>query len=186
MTKLIYLKIFVLVAALGMVFYIITHMSPEKVETSLQQVGLQTGGVPATVAGRAPIGVPASSNESINLCRTRIQALVWPDGRKIQEFKDGMKLKWQAFNLDPADFGTMEMEKWLSLHCEVATSAPSDASASSFTPYIKIEYIDGTKEVLARSVSGDYRFSGKTFASPDLDKAVSDLISLANLQPTGP
>ena len=174
MSKLAYLKVLVLIAALAMVFYVITHMTPDKVAAGMEKVGLPAGGVAATGA-----------NEQINLCRTRIHAIIWPDGRKIQEFKDGMKLKWQAYNLDPSDIGYMDMEKWLSLHCEVAASA-RDASASVFRPLVTIEYIDGTKEELALAEGGVYRFETKTFVSPDLEKAISDLISLANLRPQGP
>jgi hypothetical protein len=165
MTKLIYLKILVLVAA-------------------LEKVGLDAGSAGAAPnAAKAPSG--SNSGEQVNLCRTRIHAIIWPDGRKIQEFESGMKLRWQAYNLDPTDIGYMDMEKWLSLHCEVAASA-RDASASVFKTFVTIVYIDGTKEELGLAGDGTYRFAGQTFASPDLVKAISDLISLANLQPQGP
>ncbi len=180
MNKFIYLKVLILVAALAIVFYIMTHMSPGKVEAGMANVGLPEAGGAAT-----PLRSAGSESEQINLCHTRIQAIIWPDGRKVQEFKDGMKLKWQAYNLDPSDIGYMDMEKWLSLHCEVAASA-RDASASAFKPFVTIDYIDGTKEELARANGGVYRFGGKTFVSPDLEKAISDLISLANLRPQGP
>lgn len=187
MNKLIYLKVFVLVVALGAVVYVITHMSPDKVAQSMSQVGLAPAPAVAPPSS-APLpgtaGVVAAATETINLCKTRVHAIVWPDGRKIQEARDGMKARWQAYNLNPEDIGSMDVEKWLSLHCEVA--ANEHPGAAAFAPYVTFEYIDGSHEALERSADGVYRFAGRTFASPALDQAFKDLIQLANLQPMGP
>jgi hypothetical protein len=175
--KLVILKVLVLVAALCGVIYVISHMTPDKVSQGMQQVGL------------APTAAP-STGDSVNLCRTRVRAIIWQDGRKIKEAQDGMKAHWQAFNLTAQDIGSMDVEKWLSLHCEVAVvarDASSDSNPASATkPFVTFEYIDKGRENLDRSANGLYRFAGRTFASPDLDKAFEDLIKLANLQPTGP
>jgi hypothetical protein len=168
--KLVYFKVFVLLAALGGVIYIITHLTPAKVSEGMAQAGLSE---------------PAQAGaEKINLCRTRVHAIVWPDGRKIQEARDGLKARWQAYNLNPEDIGSMDVEKWLSLHCEVPGVA-RDASLPT-KAFVTIEYIDGGRENLDRADDGVYRFAGRTFVSPELDKAFEDLIKLANLEPLGP
>jgi hypothetical protein len=179
--KLLYLKVFVMVAALAGVIYVMTHLSPDKVETSLKDVGL------TPPAQQAAPGASAEANGKVNLCQTRVHAIVWPDGRKIQEASGGLKAKWQAYNLNPVDIGSMDVEKWLSLHCEVAVrDADASASAAVFGPYVTFSYIDGTQENLERAPDGAYRFKTKTFTSDDLTKAMSDLVSLANLEPLGP
>jgi hypothetical protein len=184
--KLVYFKVLVLIVALAAVIYVITHMSPEKMSAGMEQVGLAPAGAPASSAPKAQGG----ANETINLCKTRVHAIVWPDGRKIQEDRSGLKARWQAFNPGPWEIGSMDVEKWLSLHCEVAATARdavASASASAdYKPFVTIEYIDGTHEALDRSADGSYRFAGQTFVSKDLDSAITDLISLANLEPSGP
>ncbi len=148
----------------------INNMTPEKVSQGMEQVGL------------APAGAP----ESVNLCRTRVHAIIWPDGRKIQEARDQMKAHWQAYNLNPEDIGSMDVEKWLSLHCEVPGVSREPSAAHPTKAFVTFEYIDGGRENLDRSDDGVYRFAGRTFASPVLDKAFEDLIKLANLHPLGP
>lgn len=180
MGRLLYFKIFVLIAALIGIFYVINHLTPEKVATGLEQAGLEQ---PRSSGAAA---APAASAESLDLCRTRVHAIVWPDGRKIQELKDGLKLKWQASNLTPVDIGYMDMEKWLSLHCAVQVTPVQAAVSESFAPLVKFEYIDQTHEDLLRSPSGTYKFGPKTFTSPELETALADLVTLANLNPRGP
>ncbi len=189
MNKLVYLKVVVLVLALCGVVYVITQMSPAKMAAGMEQVGLAPAspvGAPpsAPVASVASAAGTAGAATSVNLCRTRVHAIVWPDGRKLQEVTSGMKARWQAYNLTPEDVGSMDIEKWLSLHCEVAVS--DHAASASSKPYVTIEYIDGSKEALDRSDDGVYRFAGKTFVSPALDQAFADLIKVANLEPRGP
>lgn len=175
MGKLVYLKVIVLIAALAAVVYVITHMSPARVAAGMNSVGLEAGGAP-------------TAETSVNLCPTRVHAIVWPDGRKIQELPGGMKAKWQAYNLDPVDIGSMDMEKWLSLHCAVQATVTPVPTGAAFAPYAVFNYIDGTKQTLTRTPDGLFRIEEKqlAFKSPDLDRAFADLISLANLTPTGP
>ena len=175
-------------AALVAVVYVITHMSPDKVSVGLEQVGLAPapGGPPSA----APAPIPDGPLK-VNLCKTRVHAILWPDGRKIQEASGGMKARWQAYNLTAADIGSMDVEKWLSLHCEVAASAPPAGSSSAqaaamLKPWVTFEYIDGSRSVLERAPSGAFRFDGRSFVSPALDQAFADLIKLASLEPTGP
>ena len=168
-----YLKVLVLGVALVAVIYVMTHMTPEKVSKGFEQAGL------------AAAPVAAGSDARLNICPTRVHGIVWPDGRKIQEVSGAVKAKWQAYNLDPVDIGSMDVEKWLSLHCQV-TVANRDAAASELKPYLTFDYIDGTHEALDKATDGLYRFKGRTFDSPDLTTAISDLTSLANLQPQGP
>jgi len=188
--KLVYLKVVVLVLALCGVVYVITHMSPTKVAAGMEQVGLNPAPVgappsaPAAATAVETAGGVAGPTASVNICPTRVHAIVWPDGRKLQEASGGMKARWQSYNLTPEDVGSMDIEKWLSLHCQV--SVTDHAASASMKPYVTFEYIDGKKEALDRSDDGVYRFAGKTFVSPDLDQAFADLIKVANLEPRGP
>ena len=186
MSKLLYLKVLMMVIALIAIFYLITNMTPDKVAQSMSNIGVASpeAGAPAKEASRA------AKAEQINLCPTRVHAIVWPDGRKIQEAKSGLKMKWQAFNLNPVDLGYMDVEKWLSLHCEVSGTLRSPDEGEKFAPLVTIEYIDGTVGALSRAKGDHYGFAGtsgpKSFESPDLTKALDDLITLAQLQPLGP
>lgn len=179
MNKLVYLKVLVLVVALGGIVYVITHLNAGKMQAGLDQMGLSQPGTTAA----APVA--EGEEVKINLCPNRVHAIVWPDGRKIQETTTGLKRKWQAYNLDPVDMGYMDMEKWLSLHCEIQAS-PLKTADVAFGPLLTIEYIDGSREAMQRSPEGLYRFTATTFDSPDLTQALEDLVVIANLKPLGP
>ncbi len=191
MSKLLYFKVVVLTLALVGVFYVLREMSPAKVESGLETVGLvpvgaaPTGVTPSVGNSAQAIKARRVNSEDIQLCRTRVSAVVWPDGRKIQELQSGMKLKWQAFNLSAQDIGYMEIEKWFSLHCSTPATLRDEGTAS-FAPFVQFEYIDGTHEKLLKSQNGLYQFHGKIFDSAELTQAFADLIKVAHLEPNGP
>ncbi len=182
MSKLLYLKVIVLGIALIMIFYVIRHLSPDHVNASLQQIGIAP---PAT-----GVAVPPPVPLKIELCRTRVSAIVWPDGRKVQELKDGLKMRWQAFNLNAEDIGYMDVEKWFSLHCSTNAAAHLVSQTTYPDPsnlFVTFEYVDGTHEQLMRSKSGAFFiFAGQAFESPELAAAFADLETLAHLKSQGP
>ena len=184
--KFTYLKILVLIAALFGIFYVINHLSEQKVAAGMQQIGIApvaAPGAPPAVPTSAPV---AGSSDNINLCPTRIRAIVWPDGRKLQETSEGLKRKWQAFNLTPVDIGYMDVEKWLSLHCSVPVDSDRLNPDDQLAPLLTIEYIDGSKEILSSTNTGHYRLGQRSFASSELTSALADLVRMAGLLPKGP
>ncbi|MCM2281419.1 MAG: hypothetical protein NDI61_06185 [Bdellovibrionaceae bacterium] len=134
------------------------------------------GGDPTTIgAGQLPEQV------SMILCKTRIHAIIWPDGPKIEEFKQGMTMKWLAHDPQPREIGYLDMEKWLGEHCRFsAREVPADiASSAQFQSEIVVEFIDQTSTRIGLGDHQMIRFDGRVLESPDLIQALGQLRGLA-------
>lgn len=177
-------KIAMLLVMLVGVLYGIRSMNSHSVQRAFEALGLQTGN------GESPGFHPANralapGEKSFNLCPTRIHAVVWSERRKVEEFRDGMKLKWIAVDPAPRELGYMEIEKWLSAHCQIAVKPVND-SAANYADFISVRYIDGTELKIGKSADGSYRTEGATpeaFQSPDLAAALEELEKIAQLKP---
>lgn len=177
-------KIILLSVMLIGVLYSIRQVNGGAVQRAFQALGLQAG------SGEAPGFHPANrplapGEKSFNLCPNRIHAVVWSERRKVEEFRDGMKLKWIAVDPAPRELGYMEIEKWLSAHCKIAVKPVADSSAT-YADYISVRYIDGTELKIGKAADGSFRAAGATpeaFQSPDLASALEELEKIAQLKP---
>ena len=181
MKYLAYAKVLVLVVVLVFVVRIMNSTSPGSISRMMATLGIDVGG--AASPGLHPSSGPESANAvPLNLCPTRIHAISWSDGRVIEEAKDGMKSNWLAGEPAPHEIGALEMEKWLSRHCQVRVEPQTVKSGESvtFRPLLKVEYVDHASQQLFRSDSGIYRFGEQVFTSLDLNRAVGELTQVAN------
>ena len=169
-------KLVVLVAALVGVLYLIRHLNEESVAKGFQAIGIEP----------APPMKPGESR--FNLCRTRVKALVWPDGRKIEQSEREMKATWMAFDSGAAlgavssarEMNPLEVEKWLSLHCQVTVSRHERAPLEPFVDFLTLQFIDGTSMRIRRSQNWMFVIDGvESFSSPDLRAVVDEAAQLA-------
>ena len=175
-------KLFILVGALFVVIQIMHSTNPNAVTRFMATIGIETGGTTSSLGFHPSSGVASPELTPLNLCPTRIHAISWSDGRVIQESKDGMRVEWKAGEPVPHEIGAIEMEKWLSRHCQIEVEPKKLAAGESinFKPLFKVQYIDQASTELFRSDSGLYRFGETVFSSLDLNRAIGELTEVAS------
>jgi hypothetical protein len=172
-----YVKIGALVFALSGVFYATQHLNPQAVANALAAFGIQAG--TAESPGFQAAGHPSgdASGVRIPICPTRIQEIITPDGRRIFESTESNgRLKWSAFDSAPHEISALEIEKWLSLHCQINAVPVAQNSAQSGVHVVyKIAYPSGDPLEIARVNDSYFVVKGQTFKSEDLRQALKDL-----------
>lgn len=182
MNKLLILKIVILVGALAMIISIMGKLSPEKVTDALATIGAAPG-TPDSPGLQPWTREVKPGEERFNICRTRVHAVVWADGKKVEELKQGLKLTWRSFNPEPRELPYMGVEKWFSRHCQIVIQPVRDAAQTpapgDFQPYLKLEFIDGEAQLIERTVDGIFRSGDAIFKSDDLEAAMAELSAIA-------
>ncbi len=182
-----YVKIILLIIGLVLTFMAIRGITTDSVHEAFSALGIEPGaaGSPGLQPGGARL---QEGEERRTLCLTRIHAIRFPDGRAVVEVKQGLKLDWTAEEGGKTrSLGYLEVEKWLSLHCQFVAkpaAAPSDEEITPQTepqPFVDIEFIDKTTWSLSKS--GDVIFAVSDpkdrFYSTDLETALDELRTLA-------
>ncbi len=165
-------------ALIGVVFAI-RALNTSKVEGFFHAIGVEPG-VPQS-PGLQPGSRPLSEGEErYNICRTRIHSVEWKD-RKVEEFREGLNMRWMAVDPTPREISYMEVEKWLSRNCQIIIQPFQAASSdrSLFNDFVTVQYIDGQKLIIKRGPGPVYQIESKTFHSPYLDNALKDLEKIA-------
>ncbi len=180
MKSLFYLKIIVMVGMLIGIIYSIRSMNAGKVQTAFEALGIQSGNHqnPGFQAANRPL---QPGEENFNLCQTRVHAIAWSPERKVEEERDGLKLRWMAFDPQPRELNYMAIEKWLSAHCQVAVM-PIPSPTVGYRPLITIQYIDGKDLKIEIGTDGTYLAQlekPKVFSSQDLTDALKELEGIA-------
>lgn len=180
MKTLIYLKIATLVLMLAGVLYVMTGVSKEKIEQTFLALGVAPG--PATAPGLQPGNRAMEQGEKrFNLCPTRIHAIVWNDGRKVEELRQGLKLRWMAHDPQPREISYLAVEKWLSRHCTIAVRLKEGGEpAAEKTPFLVIQFINQTEMKILKLAGGGFAVDdGPSFQSPDFEEALVELEEIA-------
>jgi hypothetical protein len=185
MSKLVYIKIVFLVVALGMIIYLISNLSADKVNQGLAAIGAAPG--TADAPGLQPYTREVRAGEErFNLCRTRVHAVIWPDGKKVEEKKQGLKLTWEAHDPEARELPYLGVEKWFSRHCQIVVAMEAGSGAGSsvgdFKNYLTLVYVDGSRDSIDRNSAGFFRIGSKDFRSDDLEAAVAELQGIAQFQ----
>lgn len=180
-------KIFVLIVALIATFVAMKGANTENVQKAFSALGVEPGapGSPGLQPGGTAL---QAGEERRTLCMTRIHAIRFPDGRAVVEVKRGLKLDWTAEEDGKTrSLAYMDVEKWLSLHCQFIARPASEPTDEEITPqtepqpFVDIEFIDKTKWQISRS--GDVLFTVSDpkdrFYSDDLKAALNELRVLA-------
>lgn len=180
-------KILLLILALVGTFVAMRGATTDNVVKAFSALGIEPGapGSPGLQPGGAAL---QEGEERRTLCLTRIHAIRFPDGRSVVEVKQGLKLDWTAEEGGKTrSLGYLEVEKWLSLHCQFVAKpapAPADDEITPQTepkPFVEIEFID--KSTWSLHKSGDVIFAVSDpkdrFYSSDLETALDELRTLA-------
>lgn len=180
------LKIAFMILALVMVVGVIRGLNSQNMEKAFESLGLSPGNAesPGIQPGSRAL---QPGEERFGLCRTRIVAITWPDGRKIEERKDGLKLTWTAADPANREVSYLDVEKWLSRHCQVIVRAADPGSLGAMTPLaggpILIKYVDGNQSKLEAFPGDIFRFDGRVMKSTDLMESLIELQKIAQFNP---
>jgi hypothetical protein len=196
---LIIIKIVLLSSVLIMVLWTMRVVDAASVSQFFANLGVQQSiqqGVPEVRQAQEKIS-------TYRLCQSRVHSITWPNGDRIEERVDGMKMTWMAYDPRPRVINYLDMEKWLSQHCELLIQEPhlEDLSRNGYWKYLKIQFVGG-KEVeimhadaindadlgLKRSANDHSATSvffvdGKVFRSMNLVDAIASLRSIAQFHP---
>ena len=176
-----------MLVALILVVAMMRGVTPEKMDQVFTALGIEPGTAqsPGFQPGSRPL---EKGEERFNICRTRIHSISWPSGRRVEEFKEGLKLRWLAVDPRPREIGYMEVEKWLSAHCQVIVRPLNEAPAETGKLVeIVIRFVDNTTATI-RNLGGalyDLKDFGeeRLVESPDLMEALLELQRIARFDP---
>lgn len=132
------------------------------------------------------LGIESDASAQMKLCRSRVRALVFPDGRKVEERVDGLSMSWMAYGPEAHEISYLDMEKWLSKHCQIKVEPlkPQDEVRSAYGEFLTLQFVDGKQikiEVAGGSASPEalFRIDGELVRSNDLRSAVDELVRIA-------
>lgn len=179
------IKIFILTFMLLGVLWAIRSMKAENVERAFDALGLQSGGAGSPglqAAGRSL----EPGEERFNLCPTRVRGIDFNGKRQIEESKDALKVTWMAVDPRLREISTLDIEKWLTHHCQVVIRLiqdPEVASSGPDHPSLDFQYVDGTKLKFSRVGERIFKTDKMSFESADFAAALVELQQLAQFQP---
>lgn len=181
MKTLTFIKATILVLTLVAVIYAIRSLNSGAMGSFFYSLGIEPGTQQSPglqPAGRRPVQM---GEERLNICRTRVHALIFQSGQKIEELKEGLNLKWMAYDPKPREISYLDVEKWLSRHCQIVIGprAIADGEVLKFEEYATIEFIDGSSLKVLKAADGTYRIEDRTFYSDDLTDALAELRQIA-------
>jgi hypothetical protein len=194
-TPTIFLRAAVLTLGLILIVWSSSGITVDKINAAFHALGIEPGA--AGSPGLQPGGQPLQPGEERRtLCRTRIASFHFPDGRSIVEEKHGPRFEWLAEErqrdargeetLLRSEMSYIEMEKWLSRHCQyvVRPADPAEASGLAIAPLVRVVFVDRSELIFGRA--GEWigemeqgAFKGGRFKSPDLMSALEELKVLA-------
>ena len=177
------MRILILLAALVGVLWTTRKLNGPNTEKTFQVLGLSPGtpDSPGVEPGGHSL---AAGDERFSLCKTRVQSFAWSTGRKIEETQAGMKMRWQAVDPQPREIGYMDIERWLSRHCQIITH-PADLPASTESiGDVTIRFVDGGEMKYLRYPNSIFQTGGTTFRSDDLTEALRELQQIAQMNPS--
>jgi hypothetical protein len=159
-------------------------MNKDNVERAMAALGVEPG------TSESPGLQPSSralqpGEERFNICRNRIHAIDFEGGNKVEEFKEGLKLRWLAFqDGQPRELGYLEVEKWLSSHCQIVVKPATEKEIETISARqaLTIRYIDRSELPIERIGGLYFRIEGKLFQSKDFADAIEELRQLAQFK----
>src|SRR4051812_43310102 len=112
-------KILALFLTLLIVMYLMQHVNDASVQKVFHALGVDTGGGSDSPGFQASGRPRAPGEQRLSICPTRIRSMTWSDGRKIEEVDKDSRLRWMGHAPDERELTYLEMERWLSQHCQV-------------------------------------------------------------------
>jgi hypothetical protein len=179
-----------MVAALIAVVWLMRSLDAGSMAKLFDNFGLQAGGAGAPgfqVAGR-PL---QPGEERLNLCPTRIVSFIWSEKygvprHSIEERQrpGSIKMQWLAFAPAPRELSYLEIEKWLTLHCQVTARQITEKDIAHFSSRVPlaIHYVDGGAISIDEIDRQFFRIGEKFFESSDLAVALKELRIVAQME----
>lgn len=179
MRALVYFKIAALVVLLAGVSCVIRKVNPDSTTRFLAALGIEPGTVesPGLQSGGGTRWEPGMTRMS--LCPTRIHAISWLDGKEVRETREGLKSKWMVFDPRPREIGYLEMEKWLSRHCQIVVESTTKPPATQFESFMIIRYVDGSELHIKHGGTVLFLFGNQAYLSEDFRSALDEITAIA-------
>jgi hypothetical protein len=169
-------KIMGLLLTLVIVMYAMRHINDNSMQGVFQALGVDAGGGSNSPGFQASGRARVQGEERIAICPTRIHSITWADGRRIEETENGLKLKWMGYVPDARELTYLEVERWLSQHCQVVGQPLPLKAQDQPAPYLTIQYVDGSKIEIYRMGDDLFRFGAKgLYRSKDFVEAIREL-----------
>jgi len=182
-----------MIAALVAVVWLIRTLNSGGFDKAFDTLGLQAGG--AGSPGLQAAGRPLKPGEErYNLCPTRIVGFIWnaensSTRRSIEEKQVGAKMHWMAHDPAEREVSYLDIEKWLTSHCQIVVRPlpPAAAEAPKAGPRfpLEIHYVDGSRKSIEQIGVHVFRINGQTVDSEDFAQALTELRNAAQLQVPG-
>jgi hypothetical protein len=174
------IRIFFLVLALALVILIIQSANSKNVEGLFQALGLSPG-TPDSPGIEPGARTLRPGDERFNLCKTRIAAVSWPGERRIEEDHQSLKIRWIAYNPQPHEINSLEVEAWFSHHCQIIVHPidPHRLSTADQEETVTFRFVDNSEFRFTRYSDNQYQVDQRTFRSDDLTAALLELQKIA-------
>ena len=161
------------------VIYLIRAVNGESVARGLMVMGIESG-TSQSPGLRAGQRLLLPGEETLSICRTRVKAILLPNGNRIEELREGVKLTWMAYDPNPREIGYLEVEKWLSQHCQITIVKQTESRILTPGPgKLTLEYISGAPMVIQVRGANEFETGEAKFHSPDLTSALAELGRIA-------
>lgn len=126
-------------------------------------------------------GGASGGDDRFNLCPTRIHAIDWANGARVEERQEGLRGFWRLTKPEDRELSYLDIEKWLSRHCEVTLESGEAAPDGGYTALWTIEYVDGQRGTLEQAGADRFRWNGRQMRSLELSQGVTELAEIAGL-----
>lgn len=177
-----------MVLALAGVLWSMRSLNTQNIEKAFDALGLQAGGA-GSPGFQAAGQILSPGEERFNICRTRITAIEFGSQRRIEESNAGLKVTWKAVDPRMREISTLDVEKWLTGHCQIvikpALGVAGDLGEGNLKPIgsVEFKFVDGTKLSVQRLGEQRFKIESRVFESPDLQMALLELQQNAQFQP---
>lgn len=119
--------------------------------------------------------------DHLNLCPTRIHSIEWGSGVRVEERQDGLRGSWRLTKPEDRELSYLDIEKWLSRHCEITLEPLEAAPDVGYTALWTIEYVDGQRGRLEGAGADRFRWNGRLIRSRELSEGITELAEIAGL-----
>ena len=147
-------------------------VTPERMQNFLS---VMTGSTTPAANGAAV------ETKTLNLCKTRVHAIIFADGKKVEEFKQGLEMKWMAHDPTPREIYYLDVEKWLGKYCRIQVEASTESPKVELPVAVTVEFIDQSKELIHQE-GATFIVGGTYFRSEEFANALVELRHLAQFE----
>jgi hypothetical protein len=169
-------RILLLGLALAMVLLIIQGANSKNMEGLFQALGLSPG-TPDSPGIEPDARKLRPGDERFNLCKTRIAAVSWNSDRRIEEDHQSLKIRWMAYDPQPHEINSLEVESWFSHHCQIIVHPldPHRLQSAEQKGTVTVRFVDHSEFKFIQFPDNQYQVDQRAFRSDDLSAALAEL-----------